>query len=305
MVSVNDREQTIKRLTLTLQTLESLKSFDDAANLAAELLKIDPANKSAIIYLASFLRKKGNPEIMLHILQTALNQQPGHTVAYYELALTCAILGRSDEALAMIDINRFTKIIDLEPPFGYQNALGFETAVAGEIAADPTIRPDPPGKSTENGFQTDFFLPHNDEQTAIIDVISVIQSQVSCFAAGLTGPTDAPFIKRKPNQAMLNAWAVVYPGNGRQASHIHPAGWLSGVYYVSVPRRSDRSPRSGCLALGADDEEFNANPPWGIQNITPAPGRLVLFPSYIPHATIPSGSPDTWICLSFDVLPCS
>jgi Flp pilus assembly protein TadD len=303
-VPVNDRKLTINRLTLILQTLESLEGFDDAANVAADLLKIDPANQYALECSVRFSRKKGNPEIVLHLLQEALNHQPGHTTAYYELALTYALLGRSDEARAMIDLNRFIKVIDLGTPPGYQDAVAFETAVAGEIASDVTLKPDPPGQATESGFHTDFFLPHNDEQVSVCDVISMIRSQLACFVANLTGPPDTPFIKRKPKQGMLNAWAVVHPCNGRQRSHIHPDGWLSGVYYVSAPRRSPQSISAGCLVLGAVDEELNLDPPWGIREISPVPGRLVLFPSYIPHATVATGSPHTRICVAFDVMPC-
>jgi hypothetical protein len=45
------------------------------------------------------------------------------------------------------------------------------------------------------------------------------------------------------------------------------------------------------------------DPPWGIRDIHPVPGRLVMFPSYIPHATIPTKSNEERICISFDVIP--
>src|SRR6476646_10216143 len=94
-----------------------------------------------------------------------------------------------------------------------------------------------------------------------------------------------------------------FPGDGRQAAHIHPYGWLSGVYYVSVPKTSSEDLRNGCLVLGAMEEGLNVDPPWGIRYISPAPGLLVLFPSYVPHATIPTRSPDRRICIAFDVGP--
>ncbi len=44
--------------------------------------------------------------------------------------------------------------------------------------------------------------------------------------------------------------------------------------------------------------------PWGVRDIRPAPGRLVLFPSFVPHATLPTKSPEPRICVAFDVVPC-
>ena len=71
-------------------------------------------------------------------------------------------------------------------------------------------------------------------------------------------------------------------------SHIHDDGRLSGVYYVSVPKTSSVNPRAGCLVLVSSEHNGpSVDPPWGTRDVHPVPGRLVLFPSYIPHATIP------------------
>ena len=112
----NDLDLSIDHLTLSLRALERLKVIDDAATVAAELLKIDPVNDDALQYLAHFSRTKNNPEIMLELCEAALAHQPGHTVAHYELALTYAFLGRSDEARAMMDLHQFVKIADLAKP---------------------------------------------------------------------------------------------------------------------------------------------------------------------------------------------
>ncbi|CAJ0888710.1 hypothetical protein AMST5_03900 [freshwater sediment metagenome] len=293
----------IERLTLGLRILECLNAFDDAAKIATNLLQFDPVNEHALRYLANYSRSKGNLESVLDICQAALAHQTGNTSAYYELALTFALMGRRDEAQEMMNLNQFINVLDLENPCSYRDAFAFESALAAEIASDETLKSDPPGTSTQGGFHTDLYLPHSEEQTSLCDLICLIQSQVECFAAELKGPPESPFVKRRPEQARLNAWAVVHPSHGRQTSHIHPQGWLSGVYYVSAPKGSIQGARPGSLVLGPVDEELNFDPPWGVREINPAPGRLVLFPSYIPHATIPSGSPEPRICVAFDVIP--
>jgi uncharacterized protein (TIGR02466 family) len=145
-------------------------------------------------------------------------------------------------------------------------------------------------------------LPHNGEP-ATGDAIALIRLAVDEYAANLVEALDHPFVKGRPQRASLNAWAVVYRGDGHQIAHIHPEGWMSGVYYVSVPRKLCEKP-PGSLVLGAMEMEgLNIDPPWGIREIEPAPGRLVLFPSYVPHATIPTRSADKRICIAFDVEP--
>jgi hypothetical protein len=54
--------------------------------------------------------------------------------------------------------------------------------------------------------------------------------------------------------------------------------------------------------MGALGEKQTIAPPWGIREIEPVPGRLVLFPSYVPHLTLPSGVAGDRISIAFDVV---
>ena len=296
-VPTDDREMTV----FLLELLMSTKVVKHAGPVATDTLALDPTNITALKVLGEVSRKNGSPEIMLPICQAALKHNPGHTQALYELAFAYTILGRSEEARRLIDLSRFITVTDVVTPPGYANAATFEADLASEITRNPTLKPDPPHLATRGGLQTRAGLPHADEP-AISDVIDLIRLAVDAFEANLTEEHDHPFVKSRPERARLNAWAVVYPGDGRQVSHVHPKGWLSGVYYVSAPKTSCEDLRNGCLVLGAMEME-GLNAPWGNRDISPAPGRLVLFPSYVPHATIPTGSTDRRICISFDVEP--
>jgi tetratricopeptide (TPR) repeat protein len=299
-IPIDDRETTIYRLELQMET----RAAKDAAELAADTLALDPTHQEALNVLGNASRENGRPETMIPFCQTALKHAPWHTRARFELAAAFAMLGRSEEARQLIDLNQFVTVTEVATPEGYVNAEAFEAALAGEIARNPTLKPDPVGKSTTGGLQTMAALPHAGER-AISVVLDLIRLAVDAFEANLPEGLEDTFVKRRPKRACLNAWAVVYPGDGHQSTHIHPYGWLSGTYYVSVPKTSCEDSHGGCLVLGTLEEMkgLSVDPPWGIQNIRPVPGRLVLFPSYIPHATIPTRSTDRRICISFDVCP--
>ncbi len=298
-IPIEDRETTLYRLDLLMRT----KAAKNADQVATDALALDPTNIWALRLLGKLSRKKGNPEIMIPFCQAALEHDPGNSQARYELAFTFAVLERIEEAKKLIGLDQFITVSDLVKPQGYVDAAAFEEALASEIIDNPTLTPDPPHLATRGGLQTIDGLPHAGER-AIGDLITQIRSAVDAFEANLTEQIDDPFIKRRPKRAWLNAWAVVYTGDGRQAAHIHPGSWLSGVYYVSAPKRSSADPRSGCLVLGAIEiDGLNISPPWGIRDIGPAPGRLVLFPSYVPHATIPTESTEKRICVAFNVEP--
>jgi thioredoxin-like negative regulator of GroEL len=299
VVPTDDRTTTIYHYELLMKT----KAVTDAGQIAIDTLALDPTNTTALRILGKVSRKKGNPEIMLPICQAALQRQPGHSQARYELAFAFTILGRSEEARQLIDLNQFVTVTELVAPQGYTNAAALEAALADEITRNPTLKPDPSHAATRGGLQTMDGLPHAGER-AIRDIINLIRLAVDAFETKLNEGLDHPFIKRRPKHAFLNAWAVVYPGDGRQIAHIHPGSWLTGVYYVSAPKPSREDLRSGCLVLGAlEMDGLNVNPPWGIRNINPVPGLLVMFPSYVPHATIPTGSTERRICIAFDVEP--
>jgi hypothetical protein len=291
-VPTNELETAILRLELLLTT----RRTDDNVQLALDLLAIDPTNVVAI----KVVRKKG-PKATIAACRVALERDPGHTWARYQLAVALATLGRSEEARRLIDLDQFVTVADLPTPSDYENAKVFEVALAGEIDRNPTLLPDPAGKATTAGFQTSPCLPRPDDR-AISSLLSMVQKSVDDFETGLNERLDHPFVAGRPECAKLEAWAVVYPGDGYQTAHIHPAGWLSGVYYVSVPEIYGDEPKRGHLVLGAvEASELSVTPPWGIRTIPPIPGRLVMFPSYVPHATIPTRSMARRICIAFDV----
>jgi hypothetical protein len=238
---------------------------------------------------------------MISPCNTALKHQPGHTQARYELAVAFMILGRSKEARGLIDLDRFITVSEVVTPQSYTDGKTFEAALVDEITRNPTLKPDPLDRATKGALQTMDGLPHAGER-AVSEAINLIRLAVDAFEGNLTEELDDPFGRTRPRRAWLNAWAIVYPSDGRQVTHIHAAAWLSGVYYVSAPKTSSNDQRNGCLVLGAI-EGLNIDPPWGIRDIRPAPNRLVLFPSYIPHATIPTGANDKRICVAFNVIP--
>jgi Flp pilus assembly protein TadD len=297
-IPIDDREMAILRLELLMK----MRVAKDTARVAADTLAVDPTNVEALTVLGKASRENGSHDMMIPICRTALKQEPLHTQARYELALALTMLGRPEDARQLIDLHQFVSVTEVKTPDGYPNAEAFETALANEIARNPTLKPDPVGQATKGGLQT-AGLPHTDDR-AIRLVLDLIRSAVDAVEASLADGFDDPFVERRPKRARLEAWAVVYPGEGRQVAHIHPDGWLSGIYYVSVPKSACDSLRGGCLVLGSlEIKGVRVDPPWGIRDIHPVPGRLVMFPSYIPHATIPTKSNEERICISFDVIP--
>ena len=84
---------------------------------------------------------------------------------------------------------------------------------------------------------------------------------------------------------------------GFHASHHHPQGWFSAVFYVTVPDSLART--DGQLALGAGPPELGLEVE-PLQMIEPKPGRLVIFPSTMWHGTIPFSNGER-MTIAFDM----
>ena len=89
----DDREMTISRLTLLIDT-----GLADRAQAATDILALDPVNSYALMLLGAVTRKNGSSQKMIPFCRAALEAEPGHTRARYELAVALARLGRSQEA---------------------------------------------------------------------------------------------------------------------------------------------------------------------------------------------------------------
>ena len=85
-------------------------------------------------------------------------------------------------------------------------------------------------------------------------------------------------------------------------NHVHPQGWISSALYVSLPPRlAGEAEDAGWFTLGQPQEQLGTGlEPW--RKIEPKPGRLVLFPSWMWHGTVPFTQGER-LTVAFDVRP--
>jgi uncharacterized protein (TIGR02466 family) len=98
----------------------------------------------------------------------------------------------------------------------------------------------------------------------------------------------------------VSGWAVSLESGGHQLRHSHPEAVVSGVLYLSIPTDMNMSSddKQGSLYFsngkGKPEEES--------MHIKPTQGKLVMFPSYIPHETIPFESAKERISLAVNLI---
>ncbi len=94
--------------------------------------------------------------------------------------------------------------------------------------------------------------------------------------------------------ALDNMWANVSPRHGFNRHHIHPNTLWSGVYYVQAPPEAGRilfrdlRPQAQILTPRYVRGEARRRELWNEVYFQPIEGRLVLFPSWLPHEVEPN-----------------
>ena len=101
---------------------------------------------------------------------------------------------------------------------------------------------------------------------------------------------------------IITLWGTVLGAQGHQVSHVHPDGWLSGVYYAAVPLSIDNDlkaeNRNGWIEFGRSQTYPKSKAVPETKTFEPIEGHLYLFPSYFYHRTIPFESDEKRVSLA-------
>ena len=144
------------------------------------------------------------------------------------------------------------------------------------------------GKPTRQGLQSHEIL-NGSQSTAIHDLCRRLK-EASCDYIK-NKPLLQKIRSQKKGNIELSGWSVVLKKGGHQKRHIHPESIVSGVIYIQLPKEStDDSKKEGNLVFPSNNMKM----------ITPKQGMAVLFPSYLPHETVPINSDEERICIAFN-----
>lgn len=279
-----------------------------ADGLAAHLRAIELAPHDGILHVhhSASLLCMGQYEPALAAAELACRLLPTDQQAQALRGLCWRLLGDPREPW-LNDHERLVAVIDLPCPAGWSDMPSFAGALASELRTLHRDTRAPIDQTLRGGTQT---LGNIFEQGhALVDAIKQpIADAVDAWLSALPDDAAHPFLGRRAEGgwAFDQAWSSRFVGNGFHVDHVHPCGWISACFYVSVPPSSaDDGCRRGWLRLGKPDLPLPIDCEALVQReVQPRPGRLVLFPSYLWHGTRPfeeHGSER--LTIAFDILP--
>jgi len=151
----------------------------------------------------------------------------------------------------------------------------------------------------KNGHQSTGNLLDN-PVLEVAELKKKIEKQISIYRENYKNSDDY-YISRWPTKSKLFGWYIKLKKQGQLTSHIHETGWLSGVFYLKIPKPLKNNEGSINLSLQGFDYPYDKNLP----NLyyAPKPFDLILYPSSLFHYTVPFTSNEERHCIAFDVTP--
>ncbi len=283
---------------------QHLERYGDALNAYEMALSIDQNNPSVWRGLSRACMFEGEWDKALKAADRALHSYPGHTLLLGIKSVAYSELGHNDEAAHLVDFEKLIEVKDVSVPDGYADLKSFNHALCSHSLAHPSLDYEPTGKSTKKGHQTTN-LAEDEDQGPVADLLAAIDDTVRNYQNSHPVDQSHPFLAQRPDRWDTYIWATVLGSQGHQSSHIHPSGWLSGVYYAKIPDvvSANSESQAGWIEFGRAAKYPNAKAEHPVRSYPPHEGMIVLFPSYFYHRTEPFESTDQRISIAFDILP--
>ncbi len=246
--------------------------------------------------------QSGDPQKALALCERALKLAPYDQATLSNMSIALRLMqDERDEALNGYD--SLIQIYELEPPQGFSSMADFNAELNGWLeTAHPGTR-EYLNQSLRGGSQTPYQLFGAGH--ALVERLKLrIDEAVGRHIAALKQDDAHPLLSRRRGDfGYAGSWSSRLQDRGFHVNHIHPEGWISSCYYVAVPQAvKDEQQRQGWIKFGEPTYDVALKDPIR-RAIQPAPGRLVLFPSYMWHGTVPFRDATARTTIAFDVIP--
>ena len=281
--------------------LEQAGQWKEAIETARRAVALAPERTQLQMILARILLRQGQVAPALEIYEALLAAGRAPVSVLAQKAIALAELGESEAARQLMDPDLIVaQPIDLPDGWSLET---FNRDLAAHASGHPSLMPSPSIHATRHGWHTGELA--NDDAPAIAILKDAIHAAArSRWEGAPTNPAN-PFWAMRPEHWALTLWAVVMEDGGHQIPHIHPRGWLSGVYYAQLPPEvgAAENDEAGWIEFGRAEDGFyrHSNPPGVL--FEPAEGLMVTFPAFFWHRTVPFRSAGKRISFAFDILP--
>lgn len=284
------------------QLLTRLGRHAEAVTLFETLLKHhgEDAKLSGIAAEPALLG--GDPQKAAWICEQALARDPYSISCLAMLSIASRMMGDGrDDAINGYDT--LVRSFDLEPPKGFSSMENFNAELDASLDRLHPRSREFIDQSLRGGTQTPGQL-----FPAGLPLVNLLKQRideaVARYIADLGEDAKHPLLSRRGKGfGYSGSWSSRLHDTGYHFNHVHPDGWISSCYYVSLPDAvKDETAMQGWIKFGEPALDVALENPIR-RTIQPVSGRLVLFPSYMWHGTLPFHDDVARTTIAFDVVP--
>lgn len=243
-----------------------------------------------------------DPQKAAWLCEQGLAMAPDSGACLAMLSIASRMLGDGRDEM-LNDYSRLVRSFDLEPPDGFADMASFNAELNASLDRLHPKSREVIDQSLRGGTQTPGHL-----FPAGLPLVSKLKQRideaVARYIAELQEDETHPFLSRRRSDFRYSgSWSSRLHDSGFHVNHFHPDGWISSCYYVSVPAAvEDETAMQGWIKFGQPAIDAPLENPIR-RSIRPAAGRLVLFPSYTWHGTVPFKDKAARTTIAFDVVP--
>lgn len=279
------------------RTDKAVDAFKQALTLKSDFAPAHAGLANALLYA-------GEPAAALDACERCLSIDPmnRNAISYKSIALTET--GQDDTQYHLTDFDLLVRAVHVSPPAGYRDLAEFNHAIADYIANDPKLGQDR-DKVVRGGSELSHLLTN--PQGPIKELTAMIQAQGAAYLDAIPKGTNHPFLSHRPRGWRLDGWGTILEKRGHQLAHNHANAWLSGVYYVQVPRsiQNGENAPAGWIEFGRPPDAYPGAREPKLTLVQPEEGKMLLFPSYMWHRTFPFEEDARRITIAIDFEPLS
>ncbi|HEX6396148.1 MAG TPA: putative 2OG-Fe(II) oxygenase, partial [Steroidobacteraceae bacterium] len=279
--------------------LEGMDRLEEALPMLRDAHARAPRSVAVRRNLVPALLRNGDAAEARVVLDQLLVEFPEDQLLIAQRATALRLLGER-EYQELCDYPRLVRSFTLQPTAPFADIAAFNDAFARELAPLHRATRHPLEQSLRGGSQTERHLPRDNPVFAAF--FAMLHAPIRQYIASLNAQRQHPLDARvRSGYRISGSWSVKLQPGGFHMNHVHPRGWLSSAYYVSLPDVRDADTRAGWLKFGEPGIKL---PRCGPEHfVQPAAGMLVLFPSYLWHGTVPFAAGDPRLTAAFDVVP--
>ena len=279
------------QLAATLGNDAAAVSFGERA---AALAPNDPP---VLVTLTSAYLAAGQTERAAALAEHTCRQFPNDQHAIAVQATAWRILGDA-RYRALYDYDAFVRAFTIDTPKAWPDLASYLADLTPVLKDTHAYSTHPFHQSIRHGTQAPDILQR--DHPALAALREALDGPIKRYIAALAQGADPLRARNQGGYAYQGMWSIRMSAGGFHINHVHQRGWLSSACYIEVPKALPG--KQGWLKFG--EPGVRTSPALAPEHfVEPAPGKLVLFPSYMWHGTVPFTGTAARMTIAFDLTP--